>query len=149
MQGTRLKSHGGTLEYILLDLARLDATQATALSASARRVCPLSVRDTGHGIGRETLERIFEPFFTTKAPGCGTGLGLTLVQKIIARHRRENLCRKRTEQGHFVSHYLPYSLEPLPADDTEHKVLPGQNERILIIDDEIPVPEHDCSSACG
>jgi PAS domain S-box-containing protein len=42
-----------------------------------------SVRDTGCGIPREHLAKIFEPFFTTKLAH-GTGLGLPVVQEIIA-----------------------------------------------------------------
>jgi PAS domain S-box-containing protein len=41
----------------------------------------LSVADTGCGMDSQTAARIFEPYFTTKADG--TGLGLTMVYKII------------------------------------------------------------------
>ncbi|MDR1786019.1 MAG: PAS domain-containing protein [Spirochaetaceae bacterium] len=41
----------------------------------------LTVTDTGAGMDDRTLSRIFEPYFTTKADG--TGLGLTMVYKII------------------------------------------------------------------
>jgi len=44
----------------------------------------LSVCDTGVGIPEENLEKIFEPYFTTK--DFGSGLGLTLVYKIVKEH---------------------------------------------------------------
>jgi signal transduction histidine kinase len=44
----------------------------------------LQVRDTGCGIPTEHLTQIFEPLYTTK-PG-GSGLGLYIVQEIVAAH---------------------------------------------------------------
>jgi signal transduction histidine kinase len=44
----------------------------------------IAVSDNGPGIAREEQERVFEPFYSKK-PG-GTGLGLTLAQRIIAAH---------------------------------------------------------------
>ena len=41
----------------------------------------ISVADTGIGMNSETASRIFEPYFTTKVTG--TGLGLTMVYKVI------------------------------------------------------------------
>ncbi len=46
----------------------------------------ISIRDTGHGMPPEVVERIFEPFFTTKDVGQGTGLGLSITYGIIQRH---------------------------------------------------------------
>ena len=42
------------------------------------------IRDTGGGIPPELLHNIFNPFFTTKASG--SGLGLSIVHKIVTRH---------------------------------------------------------------
>ncbi len=42
------------------------------------------VVDNGVGIPAEMQPRIFEAFFTTKPPGEGTGLGLDIVQRIVA-----------------------------------------------------------------
>ena len=42
------------------------------------------VEDTGHGIPPHVISKIFFPFFTTKTHG--TGLGLSLVQKIMLAH---------------------------------------------------------------
>ena len=47
----------------------------------------LSFADGGRGIPEQHLEEIFSPFFTTKVDGqgkpMGTGLGLTIVKKIV------------------------------------------------------------------
>ena len=44
----------------------------------------ISIRDTGHGIRRETIKQIFTPFFTTKERG--VGLGLAVCRRIIRNH---------------------------------------------------------------
>jgi PAS domain S-box-containing protein len=57
----------------------------------------ISVKDTGIGISEENLPKIFEPYFTTKPTG--TGLGLTLVFKIIREHRGDLNVKSREGEG--------------------------------------------------
>jgi C4-dicarboxylate-specific signal transduction histidine kinase len=45
------------------------------------------VTDSGSGIPVEIQDQIFQPFFTTKPVGEGTGLGLDIVQRIVAKHQ--------------------------------------------------------------
>lgn len=49
----------------------------------------VSIRDTGKGMNKQTLEKIFDPFFTTKALGQGTGLGLSISYGVIQKHGGE------------------------------------------------------------
>ena len=44
------------------------------------------VRDNGHGIDPDHIDRVFEPFFTTREVGSGLGLGLSVSYGIIQRH---------------------------------------------------------------
>ena len=44
----------------------------------------LAVSDTGPGIPRERLPRVFEPFYSGKPNG--SGLGLTIAERIVAAH---------------------------------------------------------------
>jgi signal transduction histidine kinase len=46
----------------------------------------IEVRDRGHGISEEDLERVFDPFFTTKSPDKGSGLGLMIAHQIVVAH---------------------------------------------------------------
>ncbi len=98
----------------------------------------LAVSDTGHGMGKETLERIFEPFFTTKQPGKGTGLGLSMVFGIVKSHGGYMTCYSEVGVGSTFNIYFPALTEDLRPDDhtTTIEMPAGGTETLLLVDDE-------------
>jgi len=83
------------IEQALLNLLR-NASQAMHGQGQVRvrgyrpagleQIC-IEVEDEGPGVPAGIRARIFDPFFTTKPPGEGTGLGLSMVQRVMASHR--------------------------------------------------------------
>jgi C4-dicarboxylate-specific signal transduction histidine kinase len=66
----------------------------------------IQITDSGPGISAEIQQQIFEPFFTTKPMGEGTGLGLDIVQRIVARHH--GTVELESQPGHTTfSVWLP------------------------------------------
>jgi len=60
----------------------------------------IEIADTGPGIASEHQSRVFEPFFTTRPSG--TGLGLTVVKRIVDVHHGETALRTTHEGTTFV-----------------------------------------------
>jgi PAS domain S-box-containing protein len=73
---------------------------------AGRYVC-LSVEDQGEGMDAETLEASTTPFFTTKGIGKGTGLGLPMVQGLMAQSGGKLLLRSEKGRGTAAELWLP------------------------------------------
>ncbi|MGA2192742.1 MAG: response regulator [Nitrospirota bacterium] len=54
--------------------------------ATPREYIEITMTDTGIGISKDALGKIFIPFFTTKTDWEGTGLGLSVVDRVINDH---------------------------------------------------------------
>lgn len=67
----------------------------------------IAVRDNGPGISPTVLPRIFDPFFTTKDATEGSGLGLSIVHGILARHRGQIHVETEMGQGTVFTVLLP------------------------------------------
>lgn len=79
----------------------------------------LTIADNGCGMSEETLAKIFEPYYTTKANG--TGLGMTMVYKIIKEFSGEIFVNSKEGEGTaFVISF------PIPQKDAK---LIASNER--------------------
>ncbi len=67
----------------------------------------ISVRDTGVGIAPADRQKLFRPFFTTKPARQGTGLGLSVSQRIVQEHRGEIRVESEPGRGATFSVVLP------------------------------------------
>jgi CheY-like chemotaxis protein len=97
----------------------------------------LTVKDAGHGMEPEVLERIFEPYYTTKEQGKGTGLGLSVIHGIIKNHGGDISVTSKPGKGTEFTVYLPVIDDV--DEETEIVASAGAtrgSERILLIDDE-------------
>ena len=64
-----------------------------------------SLADNGEGMDEETCSRVFEPYFTTKVNG--TGLGLTMVYKIVKEFGGDIQVRSFKNEGTIFTITLP------------------------------------------
>ena len=65
----------------------------------------VQIRDTGEGIGQETLKKIYNPFFSTKDKG--SGLGLPIVKNIVEAHRGKLRIKSHPDAGTEIHIILP------------------------------------------
>jgi two-component system cell cycle sensor histidine kinase/response regulator CckA len=101
----------------------------------------ITVRDTGSGMDKKTMERIFEPFFTTKGLARGTGLGLASVYGMVKAHSGYIDVDSRRGKGTTVSIYLPASQQEVPGSPPTAWRLERGQETLLLVDDEAMVLE--------
>ncbi len=133
----------GALEQVLLNLV-VNARDATRGRGSVEIRCAreddrvrIHVVDDGPGMSDEVRARAFEPFFTTKAHGEGTGLGLSLVQRLV--HKASGTLTLETAVGkgaHFTID-LPLhdasTVAPKPVARADARAVGG---RILVVEDD-------------
>lgn len=72
----------------------------------------VGVTDNGRGMSEETRRRACEMFFTTKPRGMGTGLGLSLVRKVVDRAGGTLAIESRLGRGTTVIMDLPAAHPP-------------------------------------
>lgn len=129
---------GGVLA-VRLQNREVDATAAAQIpGAQPGRYLSIEIGDTGTGIAPDVLPRIWEPFFTTKEIGRGTGLGLSTVRGIVARHHGFSTVDSVLGQGTKFTLYFPAEQTedtPMPV-SLDASVPRGAGESVLVIEDE-------------
>jgi len=76
------------------------------------------ISDTGEGIAEDIQGKVFEPYFTTRETG--SGLGLTVVYKIVREHGGD--LHMDSSPGSGTTFRIS-----LPIPQSEHKLLSGGN----------------------
>ncbi len=105
-----LKADAALLKQVIMNIL-LNAVQAmdsagkiSIHSETSNGYLQLSIKDTGPGIDKSTLDRIFDPFYTTKDEG--TGLGLSISLKIMQAHGGTISVRSTPGEGStFILHF--------------------------------------------
>ena len=102
----------------------------------------ISVRDTGTGISPEVMKRLFDPLFTTKKPGKGSGLGLTMVNRIVKDAGGFISLKSEPGEGTEFTLYLPAtaSASVRSAPKASKNLMPGRG-MVLVVDDEPRIME--------
>ena len=131
-----MRKKGGVLELNLTE--EEIGSENTDLNIDPGLYLKLTVRDTGHGMKNQTLEKIFDPYFSTKGPAKGTGMGLAVVYGIIKEHDGGIKVSSEFGKGSVFHVYLPRikrrSVEQQVALLPEAAIT--GTEHIMFVDDE-------------
>ncbi|WP_076410917.1 PAS domain-containing sensor histidine kinase [Shewanella sp. UCD-KL12] len=77
-------SLSSAINNLVINSIEAGATQVQLKSTETDNQILLDVTDNGKGLDKAMQQKVLEPFFTTKAQG--TGLGLAVVQSVVANH---------------------------------------------------------------
>ncbi len=99
----------------ILSIATAIHTEADE-AGGRKKFAQVSISDTGPGIAPENQGKIFDPFFTSKETG--TGLGLTIVHRIVENYSGKIFLRSDAQTGTTFILHFPLSAEDGPSEPT-------------------------------
>jgi signal transduction histidine kinase len=132
-----LGDDSGEIVVEMRTLARSEIPAGASFPGDQRQVdryVALTVRDTGHGMDRETMSKIFDPFYSTKF--VGRGLGLAAVHGIVRGQGGAIEVQSEVGVGTSFSVYLPTSEKPLDTVPGPGTVDWCGEATVLLVDDE-------------
>ncbi len=102
---------------ILNALQAMDSKGTLSLSSQVTDgMIQVRVTDTGKGIPKAHVSKVFDPFFTTKGQGGGSGLGLTVANRIVSKFGGR--IRLESEEGKGTTCLITF---PLPGSDQQEE----------------------------
>ncbi|MBT3924053.1 MAG: response regulator [Nitrospina sp.] len=120
--------------HIIISLQVLEKTQESIN-------LEFTVKDSGIGLSQDQIEKLFKPFgqadtSTTRKFG-GTGLGLTIVKKLVL--LMEGVIRIESQPGKGSNFIFNIKFKPIQKEEEEEAIKPlsssSKEVRILVIDD--------------
>lgn len=100
------KIHQVLLNLLLNSIQAIDGDGRVRVTVGHKNgSATVIVSDNGRGVAPEHLPNIFRPFYTTK--GSGTGLGLSLVKRIVEDHGGEIAMHSEVGRGTEVEFTVP------------------------------------------
>ena len=117
---------------------RREGNAITVRTRHARGGALVEVEDTGVGMTAEVRGRLFTPFFTTKPIGLGSGLGLSISQRIVQMAGGTIDVDTTPGVGTTFRVWLPAAGAVARAARADRVLLPNESgrKRVLIVDDD-------------
>ena len=84
-----------------------------------RNTIKIEFIDNGRGVSEDIAKKIFDPFFTTKPLGEGTGLGMSLVYRVLEHHKGKIEIDTTFKDGAKFNIYIPTDKKIIDDDDNE------------------------------
>lgn len=131
-----MEDTGGVLTVKLETSSKNEAIFEKYPMVSDSPYLSLSIKDSGCGMNRQTLDRIFDPYYTTKEKGKGTGLGLSVVHGIVKNHGGHISVQSEPYKGTTFTVLLPVTTVSKKQHVQEKRAIFKGNERVLLVDDE-------------
>ncbi|REC94338.1 sensor histidine kinase [Kushneria indalinina] len=127
------------LDNLVKNAFQAGSQQVTLSADYSAKGVTLRIEDDGPGINADHRGQIFDPFYTTRGAGKGSGLGLTIVHRVVEDHGGHITLEESALGGAaFVITLPPETLLPPEATanadttpDSEGETFPGNGEEAM------------------
>lgn len=132
-------SGGGTIQLSVNCVPSTELPKEMTYDNAYKSFVLFTVKDSGHGMTTDLLNRVTEPFFTTKPVGFGSGLGLSMVQGFAQQSGGGILIASSPYVGTSVYVALPSGVATNQLPTIPLKVMnPGSaTGTVLVVEDQL------------
>ncbi len=107
--------HQVVLNLLLNAVQSIDGAGTVTVKIGSHEDCAtVTVTDTGRGMSEQQISQIFRPFYTTRSNG--TGLGLSLVRRIVEEHLGHIEVTSKLGKGSTFEVQLPFVASQVSAE---------------------------------